>query len=325
MNELSLSRQEQAALIHNRILANGQIAAQALVAMCKDLKQMRDEKLYEELHYSSFEDYAEQACGIKQRQAYSYISAYEKLGAEYIEKNAELGITKLELISQVSSYEREEFLESVDVENASTRELKEEVQKYKNQVEQLTFELENEKEESKVKDLNEIIANDKIADLEAEINKLKSKPTEVAIAEVDENTIKNAVAEAKAQAEEKITKLKQELKTAKEKKKKAEDDLSTAVKEAKENAIKEANKRIDKLVAEGKEKDAKLQDAIKAAKVAGADEDTIAVRILFNDLQSTANELKKHISVIRDKDSEKADKLIATISKTMLSLFGNVD
>lgn len=325
MNELSLSRQEQAALIHNRILANGQIAAQALVAMCKDLKQMRDEKLYEELHYSSFEDYAEQACGIKQRQAYSYISAYEKLGEEFIIKNAELGITKLELISQVSSYEREEFLESVDVENASTRDLKEEVQKYKNQIEQLTFELETEKEESKVKDMNEKIASDTIAALKAEIKKLKSKPTEVAIAEVDETTIKNAVAEAEAKAEEKISKLKQELKTAKEKTKQAEASKASAVQEAKENAIKEANKKIDKLVADGKEKDAKLQDAIKAAKVAGADEDTIAVRILFNDLQSTANELKKHISVIQNKDPEKADKLTATISKTMLSLFGNVD
>lgn len=136
---------------------------------------------------------------------------------------------------------------------------------------------------------------------------------------------KESVAEAEAKAEEKISKLKQELKTAKEKTKQAEASKASAVKEAKENAIKEANKKIDKLVADGKEKDAKLQDAIKAAKVAGADEDTIAVRILFNDLQSTANELKKHISVIQNKDPEKADKLTATISKTMLSLFGNVD
>ena len=65
---------------HVRILANGQVMARALVDVCHDLKTMRDEGLYTELGYDTFEEYAEQACGIKQRQAYSYISAYEKLG-----------------------------------------------------------------------------------------------------------------------------------------------------------------------------------------------------------------------------------------------------
>lgn len=321
MNELSVSRQEQAALIHNRILANGQIAASALLAMCEDLKKMRDEKLYEELNYSSFEDYAETACGIKQRQAYSYIAAYERLGADYIQQHANLGITKLEAISQISSFEREEFLETVDVEDISTRELKDEVQKYKNQIEQLTLDLEIAEDDKK--ELSE-----KLSEIEYDANKLsaqleeiKSKPTPVAVAEADEETIKKAVEQAKADDAELIKKLKQQIKDEKAKTKAAEDSKTSAVKDAKEKASKAANEKIDKLIAEGKAKDAKLQDALKAAKVAGADEDTIAVRILFNDLQSTANELKKHLSSIQDKDSEKAEKLSSAISKTMLSLF----
>lgn len=322
MNELSINRQEQAALIHNRILANGQIAAQALVAMCQDLKCMRDKKLYEELHYSSFEEYAEQACGIKQRQAYSYIAAYERLGADFIEQNAELGITKLELISQVSSFEREEFLEAVDVEEVSTRELKEQVQQYKNQVEQLSLLNKDLERESGEKGEDLMFAETKLKEAREEIERLKSKPTPVAIAEADEETINKAVEQAKAENAELIKKLKQQVEDEKEKAKSAEKAKAYAVKEAKESATKKANERIDKLIAEGKEKDAKLQDALKAAKIAGADEDTIAVRILFNDLQSTANELKKHIAIIKEKDSEKADKLIATISKTMLALFG---
>lgn len=325
MNELSVNRQEQAALIHNRILANGQIAAQALVAMCQDLKRMRDEKLYEELNYSSFEDYAEQACGIKQRQAYSYIAALERLGAEYIEQNAELGITKLELISQVSSFEREEFLAEVDVEDISTRELKEEVQRFKNQVEQLTLDLQ-EAEDAK-KELSEKLSSAEYdaGKLSAELEDIKSKPTDVIVAEPDDEAVKKAVEQAKAEDAELIKNLKQQVKDEKAKTKAAEDGKASAVKDAKEKAVKEANERIDKLVAESKAKDAKLAEALKAAKVAGADEDTIAVRILFADLQSTANELIKHINIIREKDAEKADKLSAAISKTMLSLFGGVE
>lgn len=126
---------------HARILANGQVMARALVDVCHDLKTMRDEGLYTELGYDTFEEYAEQACGIKQRQAYSYISAYEKLGQKYMADHADLGITKLELISQISSYEREEFTADVDLESATVRELKAEVERYKKQTEQLTFDL----------------------------------------------------------------------------------------------------------------------------------------------------------------------------------------
>ena len=126
---------------HARILANGQVMARALVDVCHDLKTMRDEGLYTELGYDTFEEYAEQACGIKQRQAYSYISAYEKLGQKYMADHADLGITKLELISQINSYEREEFAADVDLESATVRELKAEVERYKKQTEQLTFDL----------------------------------------------------------------------------------------------------------------------------------------------------------------------------------------
>lgn len=126
---------------HARILANGQVMARALVDVCHDLKTMRDEGLYAELGYDTFEEYAEQACGIKQRQAYSYISAYEKLGQKYMADHADLGITKLELISQINSYEREEFAADVDLESATVRELKAEVERYKKQTEQLTFDL----------------------------------------------------------------------------------------------------------------------------------------------------------------------------------------
>ena len=58
---------------HQRILANGEICAQSLLEICKDLKKMRDEKLYEEFGYAAFDEYTEKAVGIKPRQAYTYI------------------------------------------------------------------------------------------------------------------------------------------------------------------------------------------------------------------------------------------------------------
>lgn len=306
MNEITTSRQEQAALIHSRILANGQIAAQALVSMCQDLKHMRDEKLYEELNYSTFEDYAEQACGIKQRQAYSYIAALERLGPEYIEQNAELGITKLELISQVSSYEREEFLETVDVEDASTRELKEEIQKWKNQVEQLSLLNKDLERESGEKGEDLIFLKDELKEARAEIECLKSQPTPVAIAEADEETIKKAVEEAKAENTELIKKLKQQIKDEKAKVKLSE--------ESKVSLLKEKNAS-----------DEKLKEALKAAKVANADEDVMAIRFLFSELQSTANNILSHLEKIKGKDAEQAGKLGKTISSILNNFINEIE
>lgn len=309
MNELTTQRQEQAVLLHNRILANGRLAAEALVGMCKDLKQMRDDGLYSELGYESFENYAEQACGIKQRQAYSYIAAYERLGNEFIEQNAELGITKLELLSQVPSYEREEFLEEINIDDVSTRELKEEIQKWKSQTEQLTFENQTLKNEAKESEKDLSFAQAKLDEARAELESIKSQPKEVAV-EIDQGAIDKAVQQAKDQSAEQIKKLKQQIKD--EKKKTAS---------AKESALEEANEKIEKLIAAGKEKDEKLQEALKAAKVAGADEDIIKIRLLFNDLQSTAIDIHNTLVSIANKDGEKADKLENKILTTIQSIF----
>lgn len=46
---------------HARILANGQVMARALVDVGHDLKTMRDEGLYTELGYDTFEEYAKLA------------------------------------------------------------------------------------------------------------------------------------------------------------------------------------------------------------------------------------------------------------------------
>ena len=66
--------------IHQKIITAEQTAANAMISLCENLKLMRDKHLYEALGFKKFDTYTEQACGIKRRQAYNYISTYEKLG-----------------------------------------------------------------------------------------------------------------------------------------------------------------------------------------------------------------------------------------------------
>ena len=140
MNEIAKSeRYESAVLLHCQIRQNGETAAATLVEFCRGLKKMRDEKLYTELGYTDFGEYAEKAVGIRQRQAYSYIAGLENLGEEFLQTNARLGISKIELIARIPAVERDEFLAQNDVESATVRELKAMTEKYTKAAEQVSL------------------------------------------------------------------------------------------------------------------------------------------------------------------------------------------
>lgn len=314
-----ITKREEAYVVHNRILANGKIVQTALIDMCKDLKEMRDRALYTELGYETFEEYSEQACGIKQRQAYSYIAAYEKLGENYMEENAHLGITRLELISQISSYEREDFLAENDVEEMSTRELKKQVEEYKNRIEQLSFDLESANKESEeltqqIKDMQDSMVD----------STLESSVDAVATVEPDPEIIKAAVDEAvkqsKADDAQTIEKLKAQVKEQKAKVKEITDRKEQDIKAAKKEALETANKKIDELVKAKQISDEKLQEALKSAKAANADEDVTAIRFLFTNLQSTANDIRKHLDKLSSKNPEQAEKLSSAMKSTLNSI-----
>lgn len=314
-----ITKREEAYSIHQRILTNGKIVQSALIDMCRDLKQMRDDGLYKELGYDNFEDYSEQACGIKKRQAHSYIAVYEKLGKNFISEHSEMGITRLELISQISSYEREEFLEENDVAELSTRELKKQVNEFKSRTEQLSLELDsarndNEALAQQVEDLKSNLENSNDAEIVATV--LPDK-------KIIQQAVNEAVAEEKSQNDKKIQDLENQLKMANEEKKILADNQSKEIAKAKKEALDKANKKIEKLVAENKATDEKLQQALKSAKAANADEDVTAVRFLFNDLQATASEIKKHLEKINNKNPEQSDKLSALIKDILEKMSRN--
>lgn len=148
-----LTTMERAVQITERIKANGRIAVNAVCSIGKDLRTMKIDELYTELGYESFEDYAEKEFQLKRRQAYQYISVYEKLGEEFVQSNAQLGITKLSLLVAANPEDRTEIMESEDVQGMTSKELEEALAKCKQQGEQLSM---LEEENIKLKEESEL-------------------------------------------------------------------------------------------------------------------------------------------------------------------------
>ena len=314
MNEITVvteDRSKQAYVLHNQIMVNGTLATQYLLTMCKDLKTMRDEKLYIELGYNDFGEYCDKAVGIGSRQGYTYIQSFEKLGAKLIEENAHLGITKLSLLAQMNPVDRIQALEGGELENMSTREVKELVEKSNAQSEQLSLITEERDDlQSENEDLEELVQK-----LKAENEELKNKPTEISpepseekIAEIraeveaeydkkyDAN-MKAAVKQAKAEEKEKTAK---QISEAKEEAKKEAEankakEIADAVKKAKEDA-KAESKELEETVANLKAETAELEKRLKAS-----DGDTQKFLIY---MQSFQDYLNKALSIVNGLEKE---------------------
>lgn len=209
-NNIMLQLNEEAVMLNERIKSNGQIAVNAVCNIGRDLRRMKIEELYTYLGYSSFEEYAEQEHGLKRRQAYQYINVYENLGEAFVQSNAQLGITKLALLTQVNSEDRAEIMADNDLSGMTVSEIKTLIEKVKRQGEQLSmFEEQLSDKEKQEKELslkseeikslqarlddasNEIQKSDaekqeaeqKNAELEARIKEFESRPVEVTAAE----------------------------------------------------------------------------------------------------------------------------------------------
>lgn len=323
--ENSLTAKQKAFDTHARILANGQVLSNTLVEICKDLKSMRDERLYTELGYDSFEDYAEKAVGIKQRQAYSYISAYERLGPTYMEENSSLGITKLALISQISSYERDDFLEEVDVENSSVRELKEKVEEYKKQNEQLTFQLQ-EMENTPVDETEKDREIDELKEQIAQLLAEKENPSPIQDGEEIEN-LKEQIKQLeqdKAQAEQQgqAAGIKETEQKYKEKLKKKDAEIQSKIDKALADAKKEQEKlqqENEQLKKKNSSLDDKLLEAEKRAKVTGADPKVTMLKVYFDEFQKNLTTVRTLLNEVATSDAPTANKLTKAIIEYLQS------
>ena len=306
------SKQQEAISLHYEIRKNGELAASALVEFAKGLKKMRDEGLYKDLGFESFEDYSEQAVGLKQRQAYNYISALERLGPSVLQSNAKLGITKLMLLSEINPIDRQDFIDNNDIDNISTREMKDIVDELTSAKEQLSF-LQSEKEEIAESAKNEKEAKKalegRIIELERKLKDEQNKPADIAVAEPDPQQIQ-------ALADKIVS---QEIKKYQ---KDAEEAKKAAVEEAKKKAVEKAAKDYEAAINAQKEAEREKKRAIERAmeiekklKLTSSPE-TIKFTVLFESLKNNLNQLIEQLNVIRaGGDKETADKLTASMQK----------
>ena len=207
-NESELTEKQQEFLkLHSNIISAGVIISNGLIDLAQNLKKMQDEKLYLEAGYSSFEDYAELACGIKQRQAYNYIKILDSFDNSFLQSKAKIGITKLSLLAGLPEDSKGKLIENIDIENTSVSKLKEEIEKLKS--------------ENKAKDK---LLNEKI-ELEAEVESLRDKISELESREPETVTVE-VEKDNSAKYENELEELKQKLSDTKDKLKKKNEEVN---------------------------------------------------------------------------------------------------
>ncbi len=303
--EGALPASARAIQITERIRANGRTAVNAVCAIGEDLRTMKIDGLYTELGYEDFESYAEKEFDLKRRQAYQYISVYEKLGKEFVQSNAQLGITKLALLATANPEDRAEVMASEDVGKITTRELEELLDKYKQQGEQLSLlQEENTKLEAKVEELENAPKDVQVATKEIPV---PDKETEEQLRKKTQELI-SANAEKESMKEE-LNSVNAELQLEKT----ANDRLRREMNaEIEEKVKKEVAAETKKQAKELKQKDIELQNARAMKEQAEQEKKALEKKI---------SELEKAVQ----KPPENADKsnfkvLLSTVYRDMLGL-----
>lgn len=307
--------QQQAVAMHYEIVEAARQTANSLLELGRKLKRMKDSGLYKTLGYESFGDYTEQAVGIRQRQAYNYISVVESLPARLIEENAAAGVTKLALLSKLGPEDREEV--AGDLANITVKQLEQLIAEKKSLEEQLSiFQQEAEAEPEPAPEVDtEAVGEQVRAELQAELQADHDKEIE-AMQAAAKSKAEAAAREAKEElrkAKEDLTKRVAELKEAHRK------ELDRAKAEAAAAAAKEQQDKAAAQVAaaEKAEEEAKQKAEAMAKQLALAnDEDGLRFSLLFEEMQEKANAMLELAGKIKDKgDPDRAEKYLSALGR----------
>ena len=297
----------QAMQLHSDIMANMRAAATAMVEFCRQLKEMRDRKLYLALGFARFEDYAEQAVGIKWRQAYNYIQVYERLSPQLLEQNAGLGVTKLLLLTQVSAPDRAEFAGENDLAGMTVEEIKALISEKNGLAQQISM-LETEKADA---ENSETFLKKEVARLQAEsrekdelLEKLRQEPVETCAEEggdaeqcVDLDAVRaQAAMAARAEAQ-----------------KLAEAEKAEAVRAARADEREKAKKAAEKAQADAVKK---AEDAAAARAKAQAEQERVELENAAKQAEERAHELEKRLEIAGDQDTLRFSLLFEAYSGT---------
>lgn len=283
--------QAQAMSLHCEIMATAQAAADSLLALGRKLKQMRDTGGYRHLGFASFGEYTEQAVGIRQRQAYNYITVVEKVPARLVEENAAAGVTKLALLGKLGPADQREV--AGELANITVEELKQIIDERNGMAEQLSL-LQAEpaaEAESREVDMDALRA-EMLEQARAEVKEQHAQAMRKALQEQGEklaadrkaaeaHAAEQAKKEAERKAREQVAQAKAEAAQAAEKKLAEEREAARRDQEEKDKADLEAARQ------EAEEARAAAEETAKRLQL-NASEEGIRFALLFEQLQTTA-------------------------------------
>ena len=317
--------QQEAAAMHFEIVQAAKTAVNSLLDLGRKLKRMRDSGRYKDLGFSSFAEYTEAAVGIKQRQAYNYITVVESLPARLIEENAAAGVTKLALLSKLNPEDREDLTGDA-LANITVAELKKLVEERDSMAQQLNLF----QQEEQVETIAEVEAEPLDADairrqaveetrqqLAAEFAEERAKLEAAHAAAINEATLKaekaaaaevrKAKADAKQKAQEETAK-----QVAKARQEAARE--AAAQQEAKDRAVLEQAQQAEAEARERAETMAKQMEA-------GSDEDGVRFFLLFEQLTDKVDAMRELAGTMREKGkADQADKFMTALRGALAAI-----
>lgn len=274
--------QAQAMSLHCEIMATAQAAADSLLALGRKLKQMRDTGGYRHLGFASFGEYTEQAVGIRQRQAYNYITVVEKVPARLVEENAAAGVTKLALLGKLGPADQREV--AGELANITVEELKQIIDERNGMAEQLSL-LQAEpaaEAESREVDMDALRA-EALAQAKAELD-AAHKADMARLREENARELKQAERAAKEKAESAAARKLDKDRAAAQKEFEQKVEAVRKEQEARDRAALDAARR------EAEEARAAAEETAKRLQL-NASEEGIRFALLFEQLQTTAAQM----------------------------------
>lgn len=314
MQQLSLipdgtPEQAQAMGLHYEIMAAAQAAANSLLALGRKLKQMRDTGGYKRLGFETFADYTEQAVGIRQRQAYNYISVVENVPARLVEENAAAGVTKLALLAKLGPADQQEVA-GQDLAHITVAELKQIIEEKNGLAEQLSLLQEETKPAAEAEST------------EVDLAALRAETLEQARAEVADTHRKELDSALKAQADrleaDHAEALRRNTETTRREVQEAADQRTAKlVEQAAENARREQAEKDSSALEQARQTAQKLQ--------LSASEESIRFSVLFEQLQNAAQEMMDLVDALTAAGrAEEAARLRTALSGALQALAGQL-
>ena len=324
------AEQQEAAAMHFEIVQAAKTAVNSLLDLGRKLKRMRDSGRYKDLGFSSFAEYTEAAVGIKQRQAYNYITVVESLPARLIEENAAAGVTKLALLSKLNPEDRED-LTGDTLANITVAELKKLVEERDAMAQQLNLFQQEEQLEPVAEVEAEPIDADMIRrqaveetrqQMAAEFAEEKAKLEAAHTAAMNEATLK---AERAAAAEVRKAKAAAKQKAHEETAKQVAKARQEAAKEA--AAQQEAKDRAALEQAQQAEAEARERaEAMAKQLAASSDEDGVRFFILFEQLTDKVDAMRELAATMLEKGkADQAGKFMGALRGALADVLADLE